>query len=246
MRPLLRVLRAVAALGGAAALVVPTFTAPAGAADQTVQVGAPENRFGPASVTINVGDTVTWEYAGGSNHTVTSTTANWEKDDPVGPPAVLNLSTSYLFDAPGTYRYVCTTHESVGMRGVVVVEGRARPRPTATRTTTSPRPSPTRTTAAPSETPSPTASPSVTPSASIGSATPPVQSPSIITANPTSPAPLPSVAPSPRGTTYLGEGGLTPQPATGRGKGLPVMLALLLIGGVGSAEIRALLANAPR
>jgi hypothetical protein len=44
---------------------------------------------------------------------------------------------------------------------------------------------------------------------------------------------------------FLGEGGLTPQPPSGRERGLPFMLALLLIGGVGSAELRALLANAP-
>ena len=247
MRPALRVLRAAAALGGAAVLVVPAFGPTATAADETVQVGAPENRFAPGSVTIRVGDTVTWEYAGGSNHTVTSSTPNWEKDDPVGPPAVLTMSTSYLFDAPGTYRYICKTHAGAGMRGTVIVEGRRRATPTPSPTrSTRPTPTPTRSaTPSPTASASPTATPSATPSPSAGTATP-----GVITAPPdspsaTTPVPLPSVAPSAAGTPFLGRGGLTPHPATGRGKGLPVMLALLLIGGVGSAELRALLANAP-
>ncbi|HVF05013.1 MAG TPA: plastocyanin/azurin family copper-binding protein [Frankiaceae bacterium] len=247
MRPALRVLRAAAALIGAASLALPSFSGPAVAADQTVQAGSPANRFAPASVTINVGDTVTWEYAGGSDHTVTSSTANWEKDDTVGPPNVLSLSTSYMFDAPGTYRYICKTHNSVGMRGTVVVRGATRPRPTASRTPTA-RPTATRTprpTASVTPTATPTASPSVTPSPSAGTATP-----GVITAPPespsaTTPVPLPSVARPTPGTPYLGTGGLTPHSPTGRGKGLPVMLALLLVGGIGSAELRALLAHAP-
>lgn len=240
-----RVLRAVAALGGAAILVVPAFTTPAVAEDETVNVGqGNENVFAPATVRIRPGDTVTWQYAGGSGHTVTSTTANWSKDDPVGPPALLTLSTTYMFDKAGTYRYVCTEHRSVGMKGTVIVEGESRPKPSPTRTT-SPRPTATRTTAPP---PSPSASvtgtPSPTPSA--GSATPVLPSGSASPSPSGTGVPLPSVAPGETPAPYLGEGGLTPQPATSRGKGLPVMLALLLIGGVGSAELRALLAAGPR
>lgn len=242
---MLRVLRAVAALGGAAALVVPTWTAPAGAADETVNVGeGNENTFTPATVRIRPGDTVTWQYAGGSGHNVTSTTRNWEKADPVGPPAVLNLQTSYLFDKAGTYRYVCTTHSSVGMKGTVIVEGTAKPSPSRTPTRT---PSPTRSSVPPPPpSSSPGSTPSETPSPSAGTASPGIPSVSPGSASPTSGPPLPSVAPPPTGPRDLGSGGLTPQPATPRGKGLPVMLALLLIGGVGSAELRALLASTPR
>ncbi len=245
MRPVFRVLRAVAALGGAAVLVVPVWHAPAAAEDHTVTVGADGNQFTPKVVRVKPGDTVIWQYGGGSNHNVTSTTANWKKSDPVGPPAVLNFTTSYLFEDPGTYRYVCTTYD--GMSGAVVVEG-SKPKPTATKTST-PRPTrtPTRTPAPPA-TPSASAIPSATPTPSAGTATPAVPSTSVAPATPTSGAPTPLVASptAPSGTPFLGEGGLTPHPATGRGKGLPVMLALLLIGGVGSAELRALLANAPR
>jgi hypothetical protein len=86
-------------------------------------------------------------------------------------------------------------------------------------------------------------SPSASPSPATGTPTPPVVTDPAV--SPPGRTPFPSVAPSPGSTPFLGTGGLRPHPATGRDKGLPVLLALLLIGGVGSAEIRALLANAP-
>lgn len=236
MRPAFRLLRAAAALGAAAFLVVPVFSA--SAEDQTVLVGENnENKFTPATVRIRPGDTVTWQWAGGTDHTVTSTTANWNKDNAVGFPS-LSLNTQYLFDAPGTYRYVCKTHQGAGMKGTVVVEG-TKPRPSPSRTSQPPTSSPT---TRPPTSPAPTGSGSPSPSA--GSATPVVPSVTPPTES-ESPVPLPSVVEPTPTETFLGEGGLTAQPATGRAKGLPVMLALLLIGGVGSAELRALLANAP-
>ena len=242
MRPSLRVARAVATLSGAAALLAYGLAGTSVAEDQTVQANN-ENQFAPAEVTIDPGDTVTWQYAGGVGHTVTSTSANWAKDSPLGPPTA-TLQTSYLFDRPGTYTYVCTTHESVNMRGVVIVRGTTTsPKPTTPRPTsprpTSPRPTGTRTSSPPSE------SPSASPTASASSATPPVLPTVSVPPGGTTPPPQPTVVPEPTGTPYLGVGGLTPPPPTGRAKGLPVMLALLLIGGVGSAEVRALLANAP-
>jgi plastocyanin len=246
VRPAFRVLRAVAALGASAFLVVPALTTPAAAEDQTVMVGQNnENRFTPATVRIKPGDTVTWQYAGGSGHNVTSASANWDKSDPVGPPALLNFTTEATFPRAGTYRYVCTTHEGTGMKGTVVVEGTVKPSPTKTKPT-SPRPTTTRS-ATSSPRPSTSATASPTPEPSSGTASPAIPSGSVAPPSATATPPLPSVAPDPETPqpTFLGSGGLTPQPATGREKGLPVMLALLLIGGVGSAELRALLASAP-
>jgi plastocyanin len=233
MRPGPRIARAVAALGGAAALLAYAFTGgPATAADVTVTATG-SNTFSPQSVTIDPGDTVTWQYGGSFSHTVTSTSANWSKDDPLGPPTT-TFSTSYLFDRPGTYTYVCKTHESTGMTGTVVVRG-TTPKPTTTRPTT--KPSPTRTTTSPAVRPT-----SAAPSASTSTAVPPILisgSPSPGAPTPTATVPPPSLAPQPTGTPYLGTGGLGTPPATGRAKGLPVMLALLLVMGVGSAEVRA-------
>lgn len=237
VRPSLRVTRALAALGGSGALFVYAFSgAPARAADQTVQATA-QNQFSPSSVTIDAGDTVTWQWAGGFGHTVTSTSANWSKDTALGPPSA-TLSTSQLFDKPGVYTYRCKTHESAGMKGTVIVKGTVKPKPTKTPSHT---PSPTRTSSSPRPSSS---SSSPEPSASSATAVlPSVTVPPGGTGSPT--APVPSVAPTPTQSKFLGEGGLKAPPATGRGKGLPVMLALLLIGGVGSAEIRAYLSEEP-
>ncbi len=177
---------------------------------------------------------VTWQWAGGFGHTVTSSSANWSKDTALGPPSA-TLSTSQIFDKPGTYTYVCKTH-GPAMKGTVVVKGTVKPKPTKT---PSRSPSPTRT----SSSPRPSAS---SPEPSASSATPVLPSVTVPPGGTATPsAPAPSVAPSPTESKFLGEGGLTAPPATGRGKGLPVMLALLLIGGVGSAEIRAFLSEEP-
>ena len=240
MRPSLRLARAVVSLTGAAALLAYAFGGTSAAEDQVVQANG-QNQFTPADVTVNAGDTVTWQYAGGFGHTVSSTSANWSKDTGLGPPTA-TLQTSYLFDRPGRYTYVCKTHESEGMRGTVTVAGTVTPTrtPTPTRTTTRP---PTR---PPTSPPSTSSSPAPSsPSASASSATPPVLPTASVSPALTTTPPQPTVLPGESGTPYLGEGGLIPPPPTGRAKGLPVMIALLLIGGVGSAEVRALLANAP-
>lgn len=240
VRPSLRLARAVVSLTGAAALLAYAFTGTSNAANATVQANA-QNQFTPSAVTISTGDTVTWQWAGGFSHTVTSTSPNWSKNNPLGPPAP-SLETAYLFDRAGTYTYVCSTHESVGMKGTVTVVGPPKPTKTPSPTRTSTRPSPTRTSSPPRTSAPPSGSASPTPSG--GTATPIIPSGSPPTASVT-PPPQPTVAPSESGTPFLGTGGLIPPPPTGRAKGLPVMLALLLIGGVGSAEVRALLANAP-
>ncbi|HEU0131335.1 MAG TPA: plastocyanin/azurin family copper-binding protein [Mycobacteriales bacterium] len=239
MRPGLRVARAVLALGGAAALVWP------GAAAHAKTVGVQttmDNTFQPAKVTIDRGDSVLWTNNGGLNHTVTSTSKNWSKNDSI---TIVGQSTSYEFDTAGTYTYQCNTHPAT-MKGTVVVRAPAKPKPPPTTATTRP-PTPTRTTSAPPTTRPTTAPPSATPSPSVSSGTSVIPSGTVPPPASTTPPPPPVVVgePTPSSTVYLGTGGLRPPPATGRGKGLPVMLALLLVGGVGSAEVRALLANAP-
>ena len=92
----------------------------------TVQVQS--NFFQPSSVTIAVGGTVTWNWAG-SDHSVTPVLS------PVfGNPAgsgVQNAGFTYgpiTFTTAGTYRYICTVHGGVsggtttGMAGTVIVQ----------------------------------------------------------------------------------------------------------------------------
>lgn len=255
-------LRRSAAIGAlacaAAAAVLTSVGTPAAAADAAVSATS-GNTFEPPRVAVNVGDTVTWTSTGGLNHTVTSSSPNWTKDDGLPVPG---RSTAYTFEAPGTYTYFCKTHgsPSAGMRGSVSVAAPTRPPPPATV-----RPSPSRPpTVRPSPTVAPTRPPVVSPSpparpprpsptpsrsaAPMRTTAPPPalglpsSSPGAIPSQ--SAVPLPSVAdePSDVPTVDLGSGGLGPRPTTDRGRGLPTFLALVALVGVVSAQVRALLA----
>lgn len=225
------------------------------AADAAVSATG-SNTFAPDRVGILVGDTVTWTTTGGVNHTVTSSSPNWAKDASI---PLISRSTSHTFDKAGTYTYFCKTHGSAttGMRGTVVVAA-PKPAPRPTRTTAAPRPTATKSpTARPTSarpTPSPTRTRSASPSAGASTARGPALGlPSVAPgALPSQPdVPLPSVAPEPDATSSdeplvdLGSGGLGPRPTTGRGRGLPAFIALVALGGVVSAQIRALLAMPP-
>ena len=120
MRRLGEVTAALAFVAGSLAIA-----APISAADSTVNLTA-TNQFEPANVTVAVGDTVTFVWQGGF-HDVTFA-------DGVSSGAPVGIDgTTYArtFDAPGSYGYVCTVHESGGMVGTVVVEGAAAATTTA-------------------------------------------------------------------------------------------------------------------
>ncbi len=87
--------------------------------------GPPTNQFSPATVTVGVGQTVTWTWAEGAQQ------HNVRPDDLVAkiPPGEGSLfdaphSYSYTFTQPGTYHYHCANHGGpggVGMSGTVIV-----------------------------------------------------------------------------------------------------------------------------
>jgi len=109
---------------------------------QTVNVqmigDAKGNRFVPASITIHVGDVVTWTNVSGAHNVVF-----WSDSIPAGTQAALQGKmgatmgplTGPLFAAPnatytvsfaglkaGTYKYYCLPHLALGMRAQVVVQ----------------------------------------------------------------------------------------------------------------------------
>ena len=109
---------------------------------QTVNVqmigDAKGNRFVPASITIHVGDVVTWTNVSGAHNVVF-----WSDSIPAGTQAILQGKmgatmgplTGPLFAAPnatytvsfaglkaGTYKYYCLPHLALGMRAQVVVQ----------------------------------------------------------------------------------------------------------------------------
>jgi plastocyanin len=87
------------------------------AAPATVEVKIDNFSFGPATVTVAVGTTVTWTNGDDIPHTVVST------DDPKAfKSKVLDTDEkfSYTFAKPGTYPYFCSVHPK--MTGTVVVK----------------------------------------------------------------------------------------------------------------------------
>jgi plastocyanin len=77
-----------------------------------------DDSSGTSTTTVNAGDTVQWNWEG-DQHTVTRLDA----------PGAFNSFTydtghsfSHVFNTPGTFDYVCLTHEDMGMVGTVVVQ----------------------------------------------------------------------------------------------------------------------------
>ncbi len=94
-----------------------------GQSEVTVRVGVEGNNgsngFGPAAVRVDSGTTVVWEWTGkGSSHNVVAQNADWGSDYQNSEGATFE----HTFSEPGTHRYVCEPHKTMGMKGVVVVE----------------------------------------------------------------------------------------------------------------------------
>ena len=88
----------------------------------TVAVGAPGNggsfAFEPAALRVDPGTTVRWEWTGeGGGHNVASENGAFESE--IASDA--GHTFEYAFEEPGATRYVCVPHQSMGMRGAVLV-----------------------------------------------------------------------------------------------------------------------------
>ena len=75
-----------------------------------------EFAFSPATLTVPVGTTVTWENGDSVGHTATSDDEVWDSDT-VAPGDEF----SFTLDEAGTFSYFCKIHPS--MTGSIVVEG---------------------------------------------------------------------------------------------------------------------------
>jgi len=87
----------------------------------TANVSIVDFRFDPQTITVNVGDTVTWQHNGQFTHTVTADDGSFDSG------AMNSTQTfSHTFTTIGTFRYYCQFHGAkggVGMAGTVVVQG---------------------------------------------------------------------------------------------------------------------------
>jgi plastocyanin len=187
-----------AALAGLLLFIALASTAAAATTAVSIQGFA----FVPPSVTINVGDTVTWTNKDAAAHSVVA--------NGVGQTPVLtqNQSGGLAFNAAGTFPYICGIH-GAAMMGTVIVRAAATPVPTSVPTPI-PTPVPTaRPTVAPTvaptveptptASPAPTATPSPTPTTAAPSAT---AAATVAVVVPTQQAPAPA-APNDGGASPL-------------------------------------------
>ncbi|WP_121823436.1 halocyanin domain-containing protein [Halostella salina] len=94
-----------------------------GSGSVEVSVGANgANAYGPAAVRVSTGTTITWNWVQGSHNVAVESTpdgADWSGDEAIETP---EYSHEHTFETPGVYLYYCTPHETLGMKGAVVVE----------------------------------------------------------------------------------------------------------------------------
>jgi plastocyanin len=113
-------------IGAVATLTLAVVAAPAfgggpsGQAARGKTVSVDDNFFSPKNASVARGSRVTWRWRGNSLHNVTFTKVpRGASKRSSGTKDSGRFSRS--FTKKGTYRYVCTIHRSLGMRGSVAV-----------------------------------------------------------------------------------------------------------------------------
>jgi plastocyanin len=91
-------------------------SAPTGGAGSQ-EIGIKDFSFAPASVSINVGDSVTWTNGDSAAHSIQSGDHTFDSPDKIDEAN----SFSFTFTAAGTFAYICGIHQY--MKGTVVVAG---------------------------------------------------------------------------------------------------------------------------
>ncbi|NIP59714.1 MAG: hypothetical protein GWM92_15470 [Gemmatimonadetes bacterium] len=75
--------------------------------------------FDPDDVTINVGDTVTWENEADIFHTITPDGhSEWTRQEMNDA----GQQFQHTFNTPGTFDYFCEPHQAQGMVGTITVQ----------------------------------------------------------------------------------------------------------------------------
>jgi halocyanin-like protein len=75
--------------------------------------------YGPAAVAVSPGTEITWDWTGkGGTHNVISTSGAFTSGKLVDNA---DFTFSHTFKTPGVFRYFCSPHESLGMKGAVFV-----------------------------------------------------------------------------------------------------------------------------
>ncbi len=108
--------------------LVPDVNQPGGGGGATVVVEVGDNFFDPPNVTINVGDTVQWNWVGTvMGHTVTSGTGGGDANSgdlfDTGPAEMTSGQFEHTFTEVGVEPYYCIPHEITdNMKGTITVQ----------------------------------------------------------------------------------------------------------------------------
>jgi plastocyanin len=97
----------------------------------TIDMTSAPYQFSPATLTVPAGTTVTWTTTSSDAHTVTDDPSKAVTATDAALPAgvepwdsglvATGQSYSHTFTTPGTYKYFCIPHESLGMVATVTV-----------------------------------------------------------------------------------------------------------------------------
>ncbi|MEK6672746.1 MAG: plastocyanin/azurin family copper-binding protein [Nitrospirota bacterium] len=105
------------------------LAAASNAADYQINIW--DNFFDPQTITINAGDTVTWQNYGNFIHTATSGT-NCNSDGKFNSGNLSkNQAYTVQFNEAGTYTYFCIPHCMAGMTGTITVNPSTLPLPSS-------------------------------------------------------------------------------------------------------------------
>lgn len=94
-----------------------------------VTVGSGGLSFSPSTLTINVGETVRWVWAGSGHNVVSGTAAADNKfcspndtSCATAPTSASGTTYSHTFTTAGAYPYFCAPHRLAGMTGTITVQ----------------------------------------------------------------------------------------------------------------------------
>jgi plastocyanin len=118
MKPLKSLLVVLPVLVVLAACSSATDTTPT-TATNTVTLNA--TTFEPATITIKVGESVTWKWATGTHNVQSGTSCAPDAKFSSGEP-VAGGAFEQKFDTAGTFDYFCSVHCGTGMVGKVIVQ----------------------------------------------------------------------------------------------------------------------------
>lgn len=206
-----RTITAVALALAVAMLALLHAPTPAAAASHTVQI---ENyAYSPSSITVNVGDTITWTNDDTAPHTVTTSSGPQSLSSPY---LSKGQSWSFTFTEPGTYSYYCAVHPYMRAQVIVRAPAAATTQAVAAHHATSAAPAPERTYIA------------YTSKAAAPPAGPPSTQPTAASASPSA---TPSTAPTPSASAVA----QTDQQQVADASDIRTLSPVLLLGGLTAA-----------